>query len=993
MALKHCLNCQRRVKPGKEGTQCMKVRHVVLALLIALGLSLLTPMASPEPSQAASPPVPLENFAPTSLPPRGHPKVESRLWQLLDAAQNTGAETFTTRNGIDFAEGKVRVIVEAKLGCVEDTIDAVILRHGTVEATYDNLVQAVVLASTIPLLADDSAIRNVRLPLEPVPAVVSEASGLIGAEGWHSAGLTGEGVKVGILDGGFSGYGAMLGTELPAYVHTHWSVSIAGPGSSQHGTACAEIVHDVAPEADLYLANYATLVEKANAVYWLIDQGVDIISCSMGSPLGGPGDGTGPVCGIVDEARAAGVLWCNSAGNYATDHWMGTWQDADSDGWHDLPLPVQAAKTGDLITVLLKWNDGFGTSSNNYDLYVTNYRGFTVGMSLNVQDGDDEPTETVSFSASYSGPYYPYYVWIHRESADGAGQFHLFVPNCETLQYSVASTSLTPPADSASALAVGAVPWHSPNTLESFSSQGPTIDGRTKPDVVAPDRVSTSTYGAGAFPGTSASAPHVAGAAALVKQVFPEYGPARIQAFLEERAVDLGVVGKDNQYGSGRLFLGAAPLIRYSIVLDAQPRIASLTVDATTYSKEQLPVELSWLEGSEHVCAALPTVSSTQEGTRHAFASWSDGATSASRTITATHDATYTANYKTQHYLTVSSEQGNPSGAGWYDNGSTAPIEADAIVGAGETRYAFLNWTLDSAEHTGNPASVSMDAPHTAVANYKTQHRLTVESDYAEPSGDGWYDEGSTADIDTEEIVGDDETRHVFLNWVVDGAEDEYDTSASVTMNSPHSAFADYNTQHYLTVISDYGNPTGEDWYDEGATAEIDTEDMITEGDTRYVFETWLVDAQQKSSNPSFLEMDAPHQANADYQTQYYLTVESEYGEPTGEGWYDDDSTATASVTSPVGAIIRKVFTKWSGDSTSSNVSVDLVMNDPKTLVANWRSDYLYVYAIAGGALIVLVVGSAAAISSRKLNRRRRPVRKATVKRPRPAHAQTVPKE
>jgi hypothetical protein len=92
------------------------------------------------------------------------------------------------------------------------------------------------------------------------------------------------------------------------------------------------------------------------------------------------------------------------------------------------------------------------------------------------------------------------------------------------------------------------------------------LDGRIKPDLVAHDAVSTATYGASngqdylnggtGFFGTSASAPHVAGAAALVKQSYPFYEPSDIQGFLEGRAFDLGDTGKDNLFGSGRLHLG-----------------------------------------------------------------------------------------------------------------------------------------------------------------------------------------------------------------------------------------------------------------------------------------------------------------------------------------------------------------------------------------------------------------------------------------------------
>jgi subtilisin family serine protease len=73
---------------------------------------------------------------------------------------------------------------------------------------------------------------------------------------------------------------------------------------------------------------------------------------------------------------------------------------------------------------------------------------------------------------------------------------------------------------------------------------------------VAPDGVSTVTYGPGSFFGTSAASPHVAGAAALVKDAQPSYTPSDIQGYLEDNAVDQPPAGKDNLYGAGNLILG-----------------------------------------------------------------------------------------------------------------------------------------------------------------------------------------------------------------------------------------------------------------------------------------------------------------------------------------------------------------------------------------------------------------------------------------------------
>ena len=117
-------------------------------------------------------------------------------------------------------------------------------------------------------------------------------------------------------------------------------------------------------------------------------------------------------------------------------------------------------------------------------------------------------------------------------------------------------------------MSVGAISASDPgiDDIERFSSRGPTNNGVTKPDVAAIDAVSiTGSGGFGSpFSGTSAAAPHVAGLAVLLLDLIPgllsgELGDnptadrAALRAAIVDTAVDLGVSGVDNTYGSGRV--------------------------------------------------------------------------------------------------------------------------------------------------------------------------------------------------------------------------------------------------------------------------------------------------------------------------------------------------------------------------------------------------------------------------------------------------------
>src|SRR5262249_43138171 len=108
--------------------------------------------------------------------------------------------------------------------------------------------------------------------------------------------------------------------------------------------------------------------------------------------------------------------------------------------------------------------------------------------------------------------------------------------------------SVVEPASAPAAVAVGAQCWANLFLHPPYHSRGPTIDGRPEPALLAPDGVSTATYGPpgpcfngsppAGFAGTSASSAHAAAAAALVKQRVPAAGAAQLQTLLVTNAPD-----------------------------------------------------------------------------------------------------------------------------------------------------------------------------------------------------------------------------------------------------------------------------------------------------------------------------------------------------------------------------------------------------------------------------------------------------------------------
>ena len=85
-----------------------------------------------------------------------------------------------------------------------------------------------------------------------------------------------------------------------------------------NGSACAEIVHDIAPDAEIHLYKVGNFVDLENAKDAAIQEGLDIVTVSLGWDFArGFGDGTGSACEIVDDAFQNNVLWVNAAGNEA----------------------------------------------------------------------------------------------------------------------------------------------------------------------------------------------------------------------------------------------------------------------------------------------------------------------------------------------------------------------------------------------------------------------------------------------------------------------------------------------------------------------------------------------------------------------------------------------------------------------------------------------------------------------------------------------------
>jgi len=519
----------------------------------------------------SNPPIPISPDLHDFVPPQGtiHPKLESALSQVVQAATlGQDFETLARWRGVPVQGNRFQAIIEVDYGATQQVAAEAASLGVSVQETYENLVQVSAPVQTLEALAGLSRVRFVRRPLDLYPqAVKSEGLRLLGAEEWQRKGLRGQGVKAAVVDQGFIGYRNLLGSELPEAVRVRSFVFDEFRGAvrpdvdlaTEHGTAAAEILYDVAPQANLYLVAFSTEVELGKAVDWLIEEGVQVVSFSLGA-LAAPLDGSGLLDRIVDRAADHGILWVNAVGNYGKSHWEGIFSNPNGDGWNEFApgnrlFPLEIG-VDEIALIILNWVD-WPDSSQDYGVYLF-WEGVggnltLLGYSDTAQKGTQPPVESMLL---FTLPRGRYYIAIKKLEATRDVKFHLY-SLIQDFPKGSPNGSLVSPASARGALAVGATNGF--DQVQNYSSHGPTDDGRIKPDLVAPDSVSTVTYGHLGFAGTSASTPHVAGAAALVLSAFPQMTGRQVQEYLESHALILGQPGKDNTHGSGRLMLGSAP--------------------------------------------------------------------------------------------------------------------------------------------------------------------------------------------------------------------------------------------------------------------------------------------------------------------------------------------------------------------------------------------------------------------------------------------------
>lgn len=504
------------------------------------------------------------------------------------------ARNLAAARNLSMIDDRVHVTIRMRdLDSATAAMSAISAIGGTVSARFKATIDAWVPISALGTLNRLEGVSIIHQPIPPMPlpveppgerpAATNAGSYLTAgfyasnADDWYSSGFRGSGINVALVDSFLDAATAIYYGELPDPTYCYPTCESLDV-SSRHGTACAEIIHDLAPEASITLSSAGTATEMAQMIVDLAASGHDVISASMAFLDINPGDGTGIMADAIWTARDSyGTLYVGSAGNNADFHWDGNFTDADVDGYNEffeawevnLLNSAYGTSAGTKIMAYLRWSS-WPVTDQDFDLELYFFNGSAwefIAEAAAAQTGTQPPFEFLYADAPYSGIYA---LAVKKYSATTSPVLDLMAWGRHQLDIKDADRSLLEPATAPYSFSVAAVDAGS-YMLESYSSWGPTYGaggslagGYAQPRISGYANVDTWSYGPGVFNGTSAAAPHVAGAAALVRSAFPSYTPDQTQAFLESRAVDSGAPGYDYLYGYGRLWLGT-PTCSYSI--------------------------------------------------------------------------------------------------------------------------------------------------------------------------------------------------------------------------------------------------------------------------------------------------------------------------------------------------------------------------------------------------------------------------------------------
>ena len=424
-------------------------------------------------------------------------------------------------------------------------------------------------------------------------------------------GFDGTGITVGIMSDSYDNLGGAAGDiiagDLPAA-----GVNVLQDldrGGSDEGRAMAQLVHDLAPGADLAFASvFISETDFAQQIRDLADPtkgNADVLVDDI-IYFAEPFFQDGIIAQAVDDVVSEqGVTYFSSAGNSADKafesdtinfvadstlngqvSYPGTYYDFDTGGGIDTSQSITLEPYQQII-FSFQWDDPFYTVDGvdtDLDLFLLDSQGNQVASAEFDNIGNQTPHEVLSF-IHFGNTTETYELVISKYSGPNPGRIKYVNFGSEPVatEYPHDAPTIYGHAAAINAQAVAAVPWFDQDNPESFTSKGSTTilfnadgtpkpsaeaDGiqqpipetRNTPDIAAIDGTNTTFFGQNipedndGFPnffGTSAAAPHAAAIAALIQESDPSMTPDEVYRQLQRTAKDIHTPGHDDLTGFG----------------------------------------------------------------------------------------------------------------------------------------------------------------------------------------------------------------------------------------------------------------------------------------------------------------------------------------------------------------------------------------------------------------------------------------------------------
>jgi hypothetical protein len=228
-------------------------------------------------------------------------------------------------------------------------------------------------------------------------------------------------------------------------------------------------------------------------------------------------------------------------------------------------------------------------------------------------------------------------------------------------------------------------------------------------------------------------------------------------------------------------------------------------------------------------------------------------------------------------------------------------------------RMAVTNWQLAGADHnptrqnrgTLTTSSITMNCNHNVTFVPTTQYYLTVNGGdsvsfgVASPTGDQWYDSGTSTTVSTNWVWGAvaGQSRTAVTNWQLDGANQNTPRQGSGNLTTPPINMSTYHildfvsgTQYCLTVSGGFNvvlsqaSPTGDSFYDVGSILTVTTDYAwgVTNGNTRQNLFSYTLDGATTNvtrmdggnfSSPA-ITIKSPYELTFNSVTQYLVSFQ-----------------------------------------------------------------------------------------------------------------------